>query len=97
MIRGALLTTIPTLTQEWMVEFRLKPKNFEHLGRTSIFNMTTGENKGTYGTRVPAIFFDPDDGLVVKSDVNNKSDYGREFQWIQWLGNGPRSGCPRSF
>ena len=91
MIRGALLTTIPTLPNEWMVEFTLKPENFKHLGRT------TGENKGTYGTRVPAIFFDPEDGLVVKTDVNNKSDYGREFQWIQWLGNGQRSGCPRSF
>ena len=75
----------------------IKPKNFEHLGRTSIFHMTTGENKGTYGTRVPAIFFDPDDGLVVKSDVNNKSDYGREFPAPMVGGMDHDPGVPGAF
>ena len=85
------MTTIPTLPQEWMVEFTLKPENFKHLGRT------TGENKGTYGTRVPAIFFDPEDGLVVKTDVNNKSDYGREFPAPMVGGMDHDPGVPGAF
>ena len=38
---NALLTTLPSLPREWMVEFEFKPTNFDHSGWTNIFHMTT--------------------------------------------------------
>ena len=73
--RNALLTTLPSLPREWMVEFEFKPTNFDHSGWTSIFHMTTGGNMGTIGDRIPAVFYHPDRGFHICSHNNQNLDY----------------------
>ena len=57
--KNALLTTLPSLPREWMVEFEFKPTNFDHNYWTSIFHMTIGGNMATIGDRIPAVFYHP--------------------------------------
>ena len=75
LITNNLLTTIPSLTKEWMVEFSFKPTNLQHGGWTNIFHMTKGGEWGSYGVRTPAVFYHPDNGLMVTSAVNNSFDF----------------------
>ena len=72
--RNALLTTLPSLPREWMVEFEFKPTNFDHNGWTSIFHMTIGGNVG-FGDRIPAVFYHPRNGLTISSHNNKNAKY----------------------
>ena len=74
--RNALLTTLPSLPREWMVEFEFKPTNFDHSGWTSIFHMTIGGNMDTIGDRIPAVFYHPSvGGLTIASHNNGNPSY----------------------
>ena len=77
--KNTLLTTLPSLPREWMVEFEFKPTNFDHSGWTSIFHMTIGGNYGTIGYRIPAVFYHPTNGLRVSSYNNQNSNYDQNF------------------
>ena len=82
--RNALLTTLPSLPREWMVEFKFKPTNFDHNIWTSIFHMTIGGDYGTIGYRIPAVFHIPTSsssyfGLRVSSHNNENHNYPRVF------------------
>ena len=71
-----LLTTLPILPSEWMVEFMFKPTNYDNPGWTSIFHMTIGGNAENLGDRNPAVFFNPSRGLMIVNSLNdNKDDY----------------------
>merc|ERR1719150_89781 len=74
--KNNLLTTLPTLPREWMVEFMFKPTNYDNPGWTSIFRMTIGGNHENLGDRNPAVFFHPnqDQGLVIVYSLNNDRD-----------------------
>jgi hypothetical protein len=77
---NTLLTTLPSLPLEWMVEFQLKPTNFDHPDWVSIFHMTIGGDFDNIGDRTPAVFFHPNDGLRINSDVSNQhSNFLRDF------------------
>jgi len=73
MTKNNLLTTLPTLPREWMVEFLFKPTNYDNPDWTSIFHMTIGGNQENLGDRIPAVFFHPsqDQGLVIVYSLNN--------------------------
>ena len=76
MTKSNLLTTLPTLPREWMVEFLFKPTNYDNPDWTSIFHMTIGGNHENLGDRNPAVFFHPsqDQGLVIVYSLNNDKD-----------------------
>merc|ERR1711962_1365931 len=71
---GNLLTTLPTLPREWMVEFLFKPTNYDNPNWTSIFHMTLGGNGENLGDRNPAVFVHPSRGLVVAHSLNDNVD-----------------------
>ena len=73
---------LPSLTREWMVEFKFHPANFDYDGWTNIFHMTTGDNKGPIGSRIPAVFYHPQRGLVICSHINGNSNYCQDFKNI---------------
>ena len=79
MTKSALLTVLPSLPHEWMVEFQFKPTNLDHPDWTSIFHMTTGGGNLDIGDRTPAVFFHPNSGLRINSAVNNDGAFFREF------------------
>ena len=74
MTKSNLLTTLPTLPREWMVEFLFKLTNYDHPDWTSIFRMTIGGNHENLGDRNPAVFFHPSWGLQITSSLNNDKD-----------------------
>ena len=65
MTKNNLLTTLPTLPQEWMGEVLLKPTNLDNPDWTSILHMTIGRNYENPGDRIPAVFFRPSEGLMI--------------------------------
>ena len=79
LIKNNLLTTIPSLTKEWVVEFCIKPMNLQFGDWTNILHMTTGENWLRYGERTPAVFYHPSTGLAVASAVNNNRNFHKDF------------------
>ena len=70
MTKSNLLTTLPTLPREWMVEFLFKPTNYDHPDWTSIFRMTIGGNHENLGDRNPAVFFHPSRGFLIVYSLN---------------------------
>ena len=69
MTKNNLLTTLPTLPREWMVEFLFKPTNLDNPDWTSIFHMTIGGNRENLDNRTPAIFFRPNQGFYFASSA----------------------------
>jgi len=69
--KSNLLTTLPTLPREWMVEFMFKPTNYDNPDWTSIFHMTIGGNYENLGDRNPAVFFHPSAGLMISYTLND--------------------------
>merc|ERR1711962_345114 len=67
--KSNLLTTLPTLPREWMVEFLFKPTNLDNPDWTNIFHMTIGGDTTNIGDRTPAVFFRPSNGLQVCSTI----------------------------
>ena len=74
--KNSLLTTLPSLPREWMVEFEFKPTNLDH-GWTSIFHMTIGGDSGTIGYRIPAVFYHPSYNLLISSHNNKNANYNK--------------------
>ena len=82
MTKNNLLTTLPTLPREWMVEFMLKPTNLDNPGWTNIFHMTIGGGgfpNGKIGERTPALFFNPSLGLHFASAHNGQANLAMNF------------------
>ena len=77
--KNTLLTTLPSLPREWMVEFEFKPTNFDYSDWTSIFHMTIGGDHSTIGDRIPAVFYHPSSGLGIRSHINQEPNYAEQF------------------
>ena len=56
--RNNLLTTLPVLPRQWMVDFMFKPTNVTTKALKSILHLTDKEdiNNANYGGRVPAVW-----------------------------------------
>jgi len=78
-----LLTTIPRLTKEWVVEFCFKPTNFNYGDWTNIIQMTIGGRHGSYGDRTPGVFYHPTQlgpsQLYFASAVNNNPNFSHNL------------------
>merc|ERR1712061_128497 len=73
--RNALLTTLPSLPREWMVEFEFKPTNFDHSGWTNIFHMTTAP----WGTASLQCSITPEGLFSMMSHDNQNGNYHQNF------------------
>ena len=73
--RNALLTTLPSLPREWMVEFEFKPTNFDHSGWTNIFHMTTAPG----GTGFLQCSITPEGLFSIMSHDNQNGNYHQNF------------------
>ena len=57
MTKSNLLTTLPVLPREWMVDFMFKPTNVTMKGLKSILHLTDKDiNTGSYGGRIPSVW-----------------------------------------
>ena len=77
--QNALLTTVPMLPHEWMVEFLFKRTNSSTNEWTSIFHMTVGGDRSTIGDRTPAVFFNPNFGFQIASACNGSDNFNKDF------------------
>ena len=75
---GKLLAVLPTLGKVWRLSFFINPTSFTYNGWTNIIHLTSGGNRGNSGDRTPAIFFHPDRGFSVHSDVNGNPNFKPE-------------------
>ena len=73
--KNTLLTTIPSLPREWMVEFEFKPTNFDHSGWTNIFHMTTAP----WGTGSLQCSITPEGLFTIISHDNQNGNYQQNF------------------
>jgi hypothetical protein len=73
--RNALLTTLPSLPREWMVEFELKLTNLDHSGYTNIFHMTTAP----WGTGSLQCSITPEGLFSIISHDNQNGNYHQNF------------------
>ena len=62
--KNALLTTLPRLHREWMVEFDFKPTKYSHHGWTSIFQMFAHQRFAQQ------MFYRSPNGLHICSNIN---------------------------
>ena len=69
-----LVTTLPFLSEELRVSFTLFP--LDQGNWVNILHMTTGENNCCYGSRTPAIFFYPPEGLLTQSAISGQNTEG---------------------
>ena len=74
--RNALLTTLPSLPREWMVEFEFKLSSFDHSGWTDIFHMTTApvDYRGSLQCSIT-----PEGLLTIISHDNQNGNYQQNF------------------
>ena len=86
--KSNILTTIPRLTKEWVVEFSFKPTNLQFRGWTNILKMTIKKSYGTlsYGDRTPAVFYNFWFGLTITSAVNNNANFQKSFRAASTVG-----------
>ena len=74
--RNALLTTLPSLPREWMVEFEFKPTNFDHSsGWTNIFEMATAP----WETGSLQCIINPEGLFTIISHDNQNGNYHQNF------------------
>ena len=73
--KSSLMTTLPTLRNEWEISFEFKPANYEDSRNTNILHLTFGGDKENPEDRIPAIFYHPGMGLHVKCDIGKDQTY----------------------
>ena len=76
--RGSLVHTIPTLGKEWRVSLEFKPTDYTYSGYANLLHLTIGADWGSYGTRVPGVWFHPSRGLHISAAVNGILDYNKD-------------------
>ncbi|XP_047145235.1 uncharacterized protein LOC105847418 isoform X1 [Hydra vulgaris] len=76
LIRDNLITSIPLFEKEYSVSFKLKSETYPQVW-TNVIHLTTKDDYGKYGSRIPAIFGIPNDlgSLQIASAVNGNSNY----------------------
>ena len=72
MKRNNLLTTLPVLPREWMVDFMFKPTNVTTKALLSILHLTDKDrNTGSYGGRIPALWLTGNGKFHIECSYNN--------------------------
>ena len=70
--RNNLLTTLPVLPREWMVDFMFKPTNVTTKALLSILHLTDKDrNTGSYGGRIPALWLTGNGKFLIECSYNN--------------------------
>ena len=70
--RNNLLTTLPVLPREWMVDFMFKPTNVTTKALLSILHLTDKDrNTGSYGGRIPALWLTGNGKYHIECSYNN--------------------------
>ena len=83
-VKGSLLTTLPTMSKEWKVKFELNPLDYSVSGYASVLHMTIGGkgigSSAQVGDRTPAIWFHKTRGVLVSSAKDGKVSYSKFFK-----------------
>ena len=85
--RDSLLTTLPTLGKEWSVSIDYKSEDNRPGDWTSVFRMTTGENKKDYGSRIAFIHPDAQGKIFICSPIDGMWNHHKNFPSLtigQW-------------
>ena len=72
------IATLPWIEKEYKIKFDLFI-NKHKSALTSVLHFTTGENIGKYGYRVPALFMNENQKLLVSNAVCGNMDYLYEY------------------
>ena len=78
--RNTLLTTLPTLTEEWKIAFEIKPKSYNYRGYAQIVQLTIGGKTGNVGDRTPALWIHNTRGVYITTTLNGKPSVGKAFR-----------------
>ena len=77
--RNNLLTTLPVLPREWMVDFMFKPTNVTTKALLSILHLTDKDrNTGAYGGRIPAVWLNSNGLFYTECSQNNTQKANKE-------------------
>ena len=84
LVRDTLLATLATMAKEWRVTLQFRPTEYiTSSAHTSVLHLTTSSTNtyDQHGDRIPAIFIygNRQDGLSVRSSVNDKPNYYAQF------------------
>ena len=90
-VRGNKVTTIAKLGKEWRISFSFQPSNYglaptgdRAIGTTNLLHLTlrdnTTDSTGEHGERIPAIFFQPNRGMIVASSIGDEPNYVQDFK-----------------
>ena len=76
LVKGSLLTTLPSLGKEWRVAHELRPTEYSGEFKNSL-HLTIGGSLGDYGDRTPAIWPSTPTGgkMFIASAVNGDENY----------------------
>ena len=75
--RNNLLTTLPVLPREWMVDFMFKPTNMTTRAFVNILHLTDKDrNTRSYGGRIPAVWLNANGAFHIECSKNNTGNRG---------------------
>ena len=80
LVRGKLLTTLPSLGKQWRVSLEVFPENFDHRGLANVFQMVTGESLGQFGKCIPAVWMHQSKVVFVSTALGKKPIFTRRFR-----------------
>ena len=87
--KNNLLTTLPSVGLEYYVSFELLVTKHTPGAWRNVIHLTTGDNKGVYGYRVPGIWLSSDHKLHITSAVNLVDNfiynYGQPVEENEWI------------
>ena len=70
--RSNLLTTLPVLPREWMVDFMFKPTNMTTRAFVNILHLTDKDrNTRSYGGRIPGVWLSSHGNFFIECSQNN--------------------------
>ena len=78
--KNDLLTTLPTLSNEWRVTFDFYPTSYNYRGYAQILQMTTNGRSGKIGDRTPALWIHNTRGVYIATTLNGKPSVGKFFK-----------------
>ena len=79
LVKGKLLTTIPSLGKQWRVSLEVFSENFEHRGLANVLQMMTGETLGQFGKCIPAVWIHQSKVVFISTALGRKPIFTQRF------------------
>ena len=77
--KNRLLKTLPAMRQKFEVKFDIFPKSMPSEPWASVIHLTTGNNIGRHGDRIPGVWLNPHPFWCVASSVSGNYNHHHTF------------------